>query len=139
MGGRGSSTGVGNNGKPYGKEFKSLLTYGNIKFVVRLDNSATAPMETMTKNRVYVTLTPNGTPKCISYYDKVNKRKKQIDLDKAHQGVLPHTHHGYNHNENGSDKGYSKLTVKEKNMVNRINKIWKEKKDVAWTRWTNRK
>lgn len=36
-----------------------------------------------------------GNPKYISYYDKENKRKKQIDLDKPHMGVSPHTHHGY--------------------------------------------
>lgn len=46
MGGRGSSTGVSANGKLYGTEYKSLLTIGNVKFVVRLDNSASAPMET---------------------------------------------------------------------------------------------
>lgn len=60
MGGRGSSTGVSANGKKYGAEYKSILTSGNIKFVVRLDNSAAAPMETMTNNRVYVTLSPQG-------------------------------------------------------------------------------
>ena len=95
MGSRGSKKKKSNNGKDYGTEYKSLLTSGNIKFVVRLDNSASAPMESMTKNRVYVTLTPQGKPKYISYYDKDNKRRKQIDLDKPHQGVLPHTHHGY--------------------------------------------
>ena len=46
MGGRGSSTGVSLNGKKYGTEYKSLLTSGNVNFVVRLDNSATAPIET---------------------------------------------------------------------------------------------
>ena len=76
MGGRGSSSGISVSGKVYGTEYKSLLTYGNIKFVVHLDNSATAPMETMTNNRVYVTLTPSGEPKCISYYDRENKRAR---------------------------------------------------------------
>lgn len=135
MGGRGSSTGIGKNGKPYGTEFKSLLTSGNIKFVVRIDNSASAPMETMTGNRVYVTLSPQGEPKYISYYDKENKRKKQIDLDVPHQGVLPHVHHGYEHRENDSSKGYAKLTVKEMEMVSHINQIWREKKNVVWSRW----
>ena len=135
MGGRGSSSGKSNNGKVYGTEYKSLLTSGNIKFVVRLDNSASAPMETMTKNRVYVTLTPQGEPKYISYYDKDNKRRKQIDLDKPHQGVLPHTHHGYEHRENDGSKGFGNLTTKEKAMVERINKVWKEKKEYGWTRW----
>ncbi|MCF0150980.1 MAG: hypothetical protein HUJ80_06190 [Firmicutes bacterium] len=138
MGGRGSSTGVSLNGKKYGTEYKSLLTSGNVKFVVRLDNSATAPIETMTKNRVYVTLTPSGDLKCISYYDKDNKRKKQIDLDKPHQGVLPHTHHGYNHNENDTAKGYSRLSDRERAMVERIQQMWKEEKEVVWTRWKKR-
>ena len=111
-----------------------MLTYGNIKCVVRLDNSAAAPMETMTNNRVYVTLSSEGKPKYISYYDKENKRKKQIDLDKPHHGVSPHTHHGYEH-KNDTSKGFAHLTPKEKDMVSRINKIWKEKKDVAWTKW----
>lgn len=139
MGGRGSSSGISVSGKVYGTEYKSLLTYGNIKFVVHLDNSATAPMETMTNNRVYVTLTPSGEPKCISYYDRENKRKKQIDLDKPHQEVLPHTHHGYFHRENDTPKGYARLTEKEQKMVETINKVWKEKKDYVWTRWTRRK
>ncbi len=135
MGGRGSSTGISTKGKAYGTEYKSILTSGNIKFVVRLENSAAAPMETMTNNRVYVTLSSRGEPKCISYYDKENRRKKQIDLDKAHHGVLPHTHHGYEHHENDGPKGYGKLTTKEKAMVERVLKVWKEKKDVVWTRW----
>lgn len=139
MGGRGSSTGVSANGKLYGTEYKSLLTSGNVKFVVRLDNSASAPMETMTNNRIYVTLSPQGEPKCISYYDNTNKRKKQIDLDKPHRDVLPHMHHGYNHSEKDSKKGFANLTKKEKEMVNRVNKVWREKKDVVWTRWKNRK
>ena len=131
MGGRGSSSGISDAGKIYGTEYKSLLTYGNIKFVVNLDNSASAPMETMTNNRVYVTLSPEGNPKFISYYDKENKRRKQIDLDKPHKGVLPHTHHGYEHNENDSSKGFSHLG-------NRINDVWREKKNVAWARWKKR-
>ena len=49
MGGRGSSSGISDSGKIYGTEYKSLLTYGNTKYVVRLDNSASAPMETIGK------------------------------------------------------------------------------------------
>lgn len=135
MGGRGSSTGVSVKGKVYGTEYKSLLTSGNIKYVVNVGQNTTAPMETMTANRVYVTLSQQGEPKFISYYDKENKRKKQIDLDKPHQGVSPHTHHGYEHNENDSSKGYANLTTKERQMVERITNTWKEKKDHVWPRW----
>ena len=135
MGGRGSSTGISVKGKAYGTEYKSLLTYGNIKFVVPLDDNTTAPMETMTNNRVYVTLDGEGNPKFISYYDKDNKRRKQIDLDRPHKGMMPHTHHGYNHNENDNAKGATNPTSKEKNLISLVNNVWKEKKDNAWTKW----
>jgi len=85
---------------------------------------ATAPMETMTLGRVYVTVNNSDTLKFISYYDTKNKRVKQIDLDRPHKGVLPHTHHGYEHSENDSEKGFSNLTTEEKKMVERVKKIW---------------
>lgn len=135
MGGRGSSSGISVSGKVYGSEYKSLVTYGNIKFVVPTEKNTTAPMETMTKNRVYVTLDKDGNPKCISYYDKDNKRKKQIDLDKPHRGMLPHAHHGYNHNENDNAKGATNLTLQEKSLVSLVNKVWKEKRSDAWSKW----
>ena len=124
MGGRGSSSGVSVKGKPYGSEYKTVLKYGNIKFVKINSGSPTAPMETMTNGRVYVTIGSNGNPRFISYYDKDNKRVKQIDLERPHQGVSPHTHHGYEHNENNSPKGYANLTPEEKKMVDRVRKIW---------------
>ena len=135
MGGRGASTGISVSGKTYGTEFKSMLTSGNIKFVVKLDGNVTAPRETMTNNRVYVTIDEAGNPKYISYYDKENKIKKQIDLDKPHMGVSPHTHHGYNHRENDTAKGFSFLDTKERKMVERILEIWKEKGYDRWKRW----
>ena len=127
MGGRGSSSGISNSGKLYGTEYKSLLKVGNIKFVRRKGNSAVAPMETMTKGRVYVTVNADSRLKSISYYDNQNKRSKTIDLDKAHKGMKPHTHHGYEHNENDSKKGAAKLTPKEKKMVARVEKLWYNK------------
>jgi hypothetical protein len=138
MGGRGSSSGMSLNGKKYGTEYKSLVTYGNIKFVVPLGFNTTSPMETMTNNRVYVTLDYEGQPKYISYYDKENKRRKQIDLDHLHKGMSPHTHHGYFHNENDSPKGATNSTAKEKQLINLINKVWKERGNNAWSKWKTR-
>lgn len=135
MGGRGSSTGVDANGKVYGSAYKTLLTSGNVKYVVPISGNTTAPMETMTNNRVYVTLDGDGNPKFISYYDRENRRRKQIDLDKPHRGVSPHTHHGYNHNENDTGKGFAHLTLKEKAMVEHVTDIWKGKKSNVWGRW----
>ncbi len=125
MGGRGASSGVSVKGKPYGSEYTMLYQSGNIKFV-RYNGSTAAktPMETMTRGRVYVTVNSEDNLVAITYYDNANKRSKQIDLEKAHQGVSPHTHHGYGHNENDSPKGFSNLTTEEKKMVERVRKIW---------------
>lgn len=125
MGGRGASSGISAKGKVYGTEYKTLYQKGNIKFI-RYNNSTstTAPMETMTKNRVYATINAQNEVKFITYFDKENKRNKQIDLDKPHDNLSPHTHHGYEHNENDSPKGVAKLTPEEKKMVDLVKDIW---------------
>ena len=66
-----------------------------------------APLETMTSGRVYVTIGSDGEPRYISYYDKTNKKQKQIDLKGNPHTIngrkeLPHTHKGYLHDEKGS-------------------------------------
>ncbi len=125
MGGRGASSGISDKGKPYGSEYTTVLQSGNIKFVKTNSGSATAPMETMTKGRVYVTVNPEkNAPATITYYDKQNKRFKQIDLTHKHKDMKPHTHHGYFHNENDSKKGAARLNDDEKKMVDRINTLW---------------
>ena len=60
----------------------------------------------------------------ITCYDKENKRTKQIDLLHPHKGVIPHTHHGYLHNENDGKKGAANLTPEEKRIVERVKKKW---------------
>ena len=125
MGGRGASSGVSRKGKPYGTEFKTVYKSGNIKYVVSNEGSNTAPMETLTKGRIYVTVDKNtNNLKSITYYDKNNMRFKQIDLQHAHkvdgEWTIPHTHLGYLHNEYGDRK----LTEKEQKMVDRVMKTW---------------
>ena len=127
MGGRGSSSGVSDNGKLYGTEYTTLWKGGNIKFVKINSGAPTAPLETQTKGRVYVTLNAENRPKYISYYDTALKRIKQIDLDRPHKGISPHTHHGYAHNEKDSAKGFANLTPKEKRMVELVKKTWYDK------------
>lgn len=129
MGGRGASSGVSVKGKPYGSEYHTVLKDGNIKFVKANDGSATAPLETMTRGRVYVTVNESDQLKFISYYDTSNRRVKQIDLDKPHKGVSPHTHHGYNHSENDSAKGFANLTTEEKKLLEKINRIWHNRRN----------
>jgi len=124
MGGRGSSSGISYKGHKYGTDYKTLLKDGNIKFVRKTSNNSETLMETMTNNRVYAQINNRNNVSSIIYFDKNNKRSKQIDLLHKHNGISPHVHHGYWHNENDSSKGASNLTSKEKKLVDRILKKW---------------
>ena len=128
VGGRGASSGISKSGKKYGTEYKSVFSVSNIKFVQHIGSSAVAPMETMTKGRVYVTVTDEEKPIYISYYDAKNKRSRTIDLSHSHKGIQPHVHHGYEHNEKDGKLGASKLTEKEKYMVDYVLNVWYNKK-----------
>ena len=128
IGGRGSSSGVSDKGKVYGTEYKSLYQSGNIKFVSPNEGATTAPMETMTHGRVYATVDKAGDVKNITYYDKHNKRYKQIDIKGPGHMVdgkkaLPHTHQGYVHDEHGTRLP----TAKEQKMIDRILKTWQNR------------
>ncbi len=125
MGGRGASSGISNKGKIYGSEYYTILKSGNIKFVKYNDSkSATTPMETMTKGRVYVTVNNQNKLKSVTYYDKNNRRYKQIDIEHYHKidgkKQKPHIHKGYEHNE----KGTKTLSEKENKMLERVTKTW---------------
>ena len=131
MGGRGASSGIsgksnkGGGGKKYGTQFKTILTDGNIKFVAKTEGSTETLFETMTPGRVYVRTGGNDLLQII-YFDRNNKRTKTIDLSHKHDGVSPHTHHGYEHSENDSTKGYANLTGKERKMVDRVRRRWQD-------------
>lgn len=121
MGGRGASSGISTKGKKYGTEYEKVLNVSNIKFIKkRGGGSIKAPMETMTRGRIYVTLSKKGELAYITYYDKMLKRNKQIDLRHGHDGMKPHVHKGYEHDENGTRS----LTEKEKNIVDKVRKAW---------------
>ncbi|MDB6263662.1 hypothetical protein [Lactobacillus amylovorus] len=123
MGGRGSRFGKSVKGKKYGSEFSTLLHVGNIKFVRYNGNPSTAPMETQTKNRIYVTVNQENKLKSITFYAD-GKRYKQIDLDHFHKingrRVKPHVHLGYFHNENGDDD----VNAEESRLVDKVHRIW---------------
>ena len=125
MGGRGASVGISKQGKKYGTEYKTLFEKGKIKFITPTSGSANTPMETMSKGRIYVTINNKHEIKSITFYDRQNKRRRQIDLrGTPHRvngkAILPHVHLGYWHNE----KGDRDLTRKERRLVARIKKIW---------------
>ena len=128
MGGRGAASGLSDKGKPYGSEYTTVYQSGKIKFVRANSGAATAPMETMSDERIYVTLDYKNEPKFISFHDKEHKRNRQIDLDHTHRvnGVpkQPHVHKGYFHNENGDED----LSLRDKKIVDRVLRIWHNKK-----------
>lgn len=128
MGGRGARYGISENGNKYGSQYHTLYQVGNIKFVTKNSRQSETLTDTMTKNRVYVTVGGNDLLK-ITYFDNENKRNKTIDLDHYHNKKKPHVHHGYNHNENDPEKGYTNLTPKEKRMVDRVTKAWYNRKN----------
>lgn len=118
MGGRGSSSGISDKGKKYGTEYKAVAQFGEIKVVrVKGSGSVTAPIETITKNRVYATIDKKGDIKHITFYDTYGERVKQIDVKgRPHNGIMPHSHLGYEHNEMGDRQ----LTDKEHSYVNEL-------------------
>ncbi len=124
MGGRGASSGVSERGSKYGTQYHTVLKSGNIKFVEQNDRHGEPLFETMTRGRVYVKVGGKDLLQII-YFDNENKRSKKIDLKPpAHNGKLPHTHHGYEHAENDGPSGGTGLTPKEKQMVDRVKILW---------------
>ena len=126
MGGRGASSGISDSGRKYGTEFTTLLKEGNIKFVKYNEaNNAKAPLETMTRGRVYATVNDHNEINSINYYDSGGKRVKSINLLHNHTSITgEHTHLGYYHKENGTRK----LTSKEKKIVELVKKAWYSKR-----------
>lgn len=125
MGGRGASSGISVSGKPYGSEYRTVLQYRNIKFLIPTDGHVKAPLETMTKGRIYVTIGTDGEPRYISFYDEHNLKFEQIDLrGNPHvingKNELPHTHKGYIHDENGTFS----VSSGEQKLIDTVRNVW---------------
>ncbi|MFR1834240.1 MAG: hypothetical protein ACLSX5_13950 [Lachnospiraceae bacterium] len=127
MGGRGASSGISDTGKRYRTEYKTLAQFGNVKVVRYMDSdTAKSPMETMTPGRVYATVDKFNDIKFITFYDSNLERNKQIDVKgKKHDGALPHTHNGYEHDEYGTYPGVSEKDTKR---INKILKQWEQRR-----------
>lgn len=124
MGGRGASSGISKLGNAYGSQYHALYQSGNIKFVGKNERGSESLMETMNQGRIYAVVGGDSVSSII-YFDKNNKRAKQIDLTPpAHNGLLPHVHRGYLHQEYDADEVRLSLTVKEAKMVERVLKTW---------------
>lgn len=81
MGGRGARLGVYQWQKRqhlYGDEYHSVYQFGNIKFIQINEGSIVAPLETMTKGRVYAVIDSQNWVKYVSYYDKKEKNINKL-------------------------------------------------------------
>lgn len=126
MGGRGASSGISDKGKRYESEYRTVAQFGNIKVVKSVDGNTKAPMETITRGRVYATLDRYNDIKYISFYDVEGERIKQIDVKgKKHEGALPHTHNGYEHDEYGT---YPGVSDKDQKIVDRALSQWEARR-----------
>ena len=64
--------------------------------------------------------------KYITFHDAEGERVKQIDVKgKKHNGALPHTHNGYEHDEYGT---YPGLSGKDEKLVNNVLQQWERKR-----------
>ena len=125
---RGASSGISDRGNKYGAQYKPLLQDGNIKFIQMNSRDSETLMGTKSSVRVYVQVGGGENLISITYFDKKSKRSEQIDLNHMHLGLSPHSHGGYCHNENGTSKlGANRLSTDEKNMVDRVTRIWNTK------------
>lgn len=127
MGGRGASSGMSVKGNSYGTEYHTVYQSGRIKYVAVNKGAPTAPLETMTRGHVYVTVNEKeNTLKSITFYDRENKRFRQIDLDHYHKidgkPVKPHVQVGYYH-----DGEASKPSEKDNRLIDRVFKAWYNK------------
>lgn len=120
MGGRGASSGMSKYGNPYGSQHHALFTSGNIKFVAKNTRASESLDETMTSGRVYVQVGGDEIKKIV-YFDKDLKKSKAIEVDHVHNGLIPHVHDGYDHQE------ARKLTSAENKMFDNVKKIWENK------------
>lgn len=124
MGGRGASSGVSDKGKRYGTEYTTVAQFGNIKVIKINSGSVTAPMETMTKGRIYAVLDNQNNIKHITFFDKEGERKKQVDLTgHKHKGLEQHTHIGYEHDELGT-----RAVSEELKIVNYVRQNWERRR-----------
>ena len=130
---RGASGGyhVGDARDTYGDEYQFVDQYRNIKFIKVKSGSSKAPLETRTRDYIYVTLGGKNqdTPKTVTYYDKKGKKRKQINISgNAHRigDVViptPHTHLDYMH-----DGKTRSLSVREQKTLDTILRVWDIKK-----------
>lgn len=145
MGGRGASIGIyfwrGRSwyyGEEYtgifkGKRFKDLsendkqfLLGNKIKFIKSTGSNFSAPMETMTKGRIYAAVNNEGYLKHVVFFDADQGRSRQIDIDYENGQISSiHAHTGYDAPHGGI---HESLTGAEGRLMKQILDFWNKNK-----------
>lgn len=91
----------------------------NIKVIMQIEGSVSAPEYSHTANRIYATV-QNGKLKHLSYYDENHNQSISIDFEHPHHGVKPHVHYGISdHDPNALGR---KPTKEQLALANKIKK-----------------
>lgn len=137
MGGRGASSGTYrlrvNDSElelNYGDEFRGLATFatrlGEVKVLEnKFPGRRKAPMETMTRGRIYAMADRTGHISDIIFFDDDGKRKETWHLatyrkSHPHGRSANHKHIGYLHDEGGSRA----LNKREKRFAKEVKRKW---------------
>ena len=131
MGGRGASSGMSEKGNPYGSQYQTVAESGNIKFITGKAVKPEELLETMTRGRVYVLLNSKDNIKSITYFDNENKRSRVVEIDHGHQKMKEHVHIGYERPKRNGKSYATKPTAKDREMIDRVSKIWDSRKKTA--------
>lgn len=131
MGGRGASSGMSEKGNPYGSQYQTVTESGNIKFITGKAVKPEELLETMTRGRVYVLLNSKDNIKSITYFDNENKRSRVVEVDHGHQKMKEHVHIGYERTKRDGKSYATKPTAKDREMIDRVSKIWDNRKKTA--------
>ncbi len=118
-------------GNRYGTQYLSVYESGNIKFLKGNVGKPEELLETMTRGRVYVLLNSKGNIKSITFFDKENKRSRVVEIDHGHQKMREHVHRGYERPIKDGQSYATKPTAKDREMIDRVKKLWESHKKTA--------
>ena len=109
--------------------YKTLMRYNNVRFVMQKDTvkSIKVPEMSNSKWAVYAAISKKGELQSISFFNGSRKKYKEIDLIQSHHKLLPHVHIiNPNAISMRDENNYRALTKRELNRVRRIKEFFRK-------------
>ncbi len=107
--------------------YKTLMRYNNVRFVMQKDTAKSIKVPEMSNSKwaVYATISKKGDLQSISFFNGSRRKYKEIDLIQAHHKLLPHVHSiDPNEIHMRDESNYRALTKKEFSRVRRIKEFF---------------